>query len=546
MTDDEELRWKIEVLRAQFEDGKVFIAEHLAEDLKKSLMAIKNGPDGKVDLSTVDGRVRSLSLVIAHIHQRDQAMQQISLREIQEAYFGYIEANFGWIYKEMLKGGYDANQYSYMVSQSQQAVDELTSKLSQFIEGLVEFWDSVADAAYYHIQDMQTIKGVYGGDLFPSYSQNIASSCGLYLDTIVLSDPFIHSRHIFENETSAEQARYLIKHALSVLSYKELALADVDHPIIVIVPNRSSIDDDERNFLGDVAKEDALRHAEALFMPSFSSFEELLEFGEALDEPGKIIRELRDQSRLLFDDEWTSPLEQQIVRAVESHTDMLGNKHPGRYVVGHCFGRMGQATDILFKSRYLGGTPLIDAPTSWKYFGWKLEYNAALSSDDMRPMHMVKGLQHAGKTDLQWLGNIPPDALIEIRREGAMEEIREMLSSGIEGISETDPSNFFRVSDQIYENVNEAFEKHQENVREMQRKGVSFAGKDIGSWFALGAIELAAIAVGAPSFGAAAFAANQVIDAPKLKEIPSRFRTLRNAQKELKKSPMGLLFRHKS
>jgi len=74
---------------------------------------------------------------------------------------------------------------------------------------------------------------------------------------------------------------------------------------------------------------------------------------------------------------------------------------------------------------------------------------------------------------------------------------------------------------------------------------MKFAGQDLGSWIVAGTIEVAAIATGKPAFGAAAFAVNQVVDAPKLKELPERFRNLKDAHIELKKSPMGLFFAHK-
>jgi len=83
-------------------------------------------------------------------------------------------------------------------------------------------------------------------------------------------------------------------------------------------------------------------------------------------------------------------------------------------------------------------------------------------------------------------------------------------------------------------------------VKELRNKGLKFAGYDLGTWISVGAVEIAAIATGTPLFGAAAFAANQILDVPKLKDIPARFMDLKNAHKELKKSPMGLLFAHKA
>ena len=187
----------------------------------------------------------------------------------------------------------------------------------------------------------------------------------------------------------------------------------------------------------------------------------------------------------------------------------------------------------------------MDAPTSWAYFNWKLEYNSALSEEDNVHLHMVQGLQRAADTDEEWLGHIPPQALIEMRKEGAFEEIRQVLSEGVRELSHAKPENFFRSTDKIVENIRNAFDAHTAEVKELRRKKIRFAGHDIGSMVAAGAIDIASIATGVGTFGAASLAVNQLVDVPKLREIPERFRTLKNAHNELRKSPMGLFFAHK-
>lgn len=546
MSDDEELRWRLEVLRAQLEQGKIHIAEHLAEDLKASLGAVRYGPDGKIDLSTVDGRVRSLAVVTASLHQREQTKQAIPLRDIQFEYFKFIHENFGSLYDGMLAEGVDPHIFSMAMSRSTAAVADLAPQIPQFLEVLTEFWDNCGEAATYHLQDLQFTKGVFGGDLFPSYKRNIASSCGLYIDTIILACPFLHSKELFARWSPPEQVRYLVKHALNLLSYMDLALADIDPPILAIVPNKSSFDDEERQFMLRVAEVDAVKHAAKIFDRDFSSREEVLDFAETLDTTDKVVAAIANKDRLLFDTSWNESLERQIVRAVADQSEITKSFHPGQVVAMQCFGRMRQATDILLKSRLLLGTPLIDAETSWRYFGWKLEYNAAVAQvDDLKPLHMVRGLQRVGATEMEWLGNIPPAALIEMRKAGALEEIRSALSLGVEEIAAANPSNFFRTSDKIVENIQDAFKKHQEAVRDLRNKKLRFAGQDIGVWFAKGAVEIAAAVNGTPAFGVAAFVIGQVVDAPRLKEIPERFRTIVKAHKELKKSPLGLLFKHR-
>lgn len=440
---DEELRWRLELLRVKLGEGKIKFAAHLADDVEKSLTAVRYGADGKIDLSTVDARVRSMSLAVAGLQHREDAKNAISLQDIANTYFGAIEANFGELAKDAEERGFNVNEAAHAISETTDAVEEFTSKLPDFLGGLEDFWTGVAQSSDYHIQDINGLKAVYGGDLFPSYTRNIASAIGLYTDTIVLSDPFWNSRHIFQNASKEQQAYYLIKHALNVLRYKDLALAEVGKPIVVLAPFRSSVDKHEMEFLQHATEIDALKHASALFGRDFGSSEELWGFGDTLDTPQKVVDALATPDRLLFDTSWNGALQEQIVRGLSSDWhDVGGDQHPGHMVVGMCYGRMGQATDLLLKSRYLSGVPLIEAQTSWEYFNWKLEYNAAQKPDDLTSLHMVKGLQHASETDEDWLGHIPPAALIEMRQQGAFEEIREVLSKGVNEIAVAKPDGY--------------------------------------------------------------------------------------------------------
>ncbi|MFE0758762.1 hypothetical protein ACFW16_32695 [Inquilinus sp. NPDC058860] len=543
---DEELRWRLEVLKAQFEAGKIFIASHLADDLQRSLSAIRYGPDGRIDLATVDGRIRSLTLVAAAMHEREEAKKAASLKEISNLYFDFIEQNLGFIIDEAKNKGYNAQQFAMAVSENTTAAEELASGTPKLLESFQTLWDGIGDASHYHIQDLTASKAIYGGDLFPSYKKNIASSLSLYIDTIVLSDPFWNSRHIFEMGSPKQKAFYLIKHAINVSKYSALAREDLAKPIVVFSPFRSSVDENEAKMLKAIADADALKHAGALYGRDFESADELLEFSDPLDTADKVIGALKDPSRLLIDTEWKGSLREQIERHLAGEwVAFAGESHAGRMVAGQCFGRMAQATDVLMKSRYLGGTPLIDAPTSWRYFNWKLEYNSAIEPGDLTHLHMVRGLQHVATSDEQWLGAIPPEALVEMRKVGAFEEIRGVLAEGIRELAEANPTGFFRTSDMIVENIQGAFERHSKEVRALRNRKIKFAGHDLGSMIVAAGLEVASIAVGTPTFGAASFAFTQLVDAPKLRQIPERFRTLRNAHNELRKSPMGLFFRHK-
>jgi hypothetical protein len=371
----------------------------------------------------------------------------------------------------------------------------------------------------------------------------------LYADTIVLPDPFLHSAITFSTTSQSEGVRYLVKHALNVLKYEKLALADSPTPLVAISPFRSSIDQAERDYLIDIMHADGVKFGASLFDKEFKDVDEFDSFLQELPTAQNVLERIRNPNRLLFDTEWKGTPIEQFQRALDSSYQgspgQLAGGHAGLLLRNHCFGRMGQATDVLLKSQFLGGTPLVQAPTSWTHLNWKLELGAEQDAGDRQPLHVIRALQHLEKTDLEWIGRIPPDALLQIRQSGALSEIRSVLTKGISEIASAKPDAFFRSSDQVLKNIDEAFVAHQIEIAKVREKSLKFYGFDIGTWLVAGSIEVAAACFNVPAFGVAAYATSQIADAPKLRELPGRFRELQDERSRFRRSPMSLFFRLK-
>ncbi|GGF84052.1 hypothetical protein [Alteromonas lipolytica] len=537
------LRRRLKILQEQFKAGKVKIAEGL--EVEKSLLAVRVGPDGEVDLSTVDGLVRSMALAVTAMHDREELKKEASLSEIQNMYFKFIEDNFGQFYDMMLKQNLTPHDAGRALTQNEKSVEAFTENLDEFLNVIDQFWEGVGEIAHIHVEDMHgNIKGIFGGDLFPSHDENIASKCGIYADTIVLPDPFLRSKHIFANYPKKDKAYYFIKHAMNILQYKDLACADVEVPIIAILPDQAALQEDERDFFHSLGKQDSIIHAGKLFNRKFDSFEELIGFAQDLDTIERAVAEIGDKGRVLFDTEWTGDIASQLAQALESEHYKLFVDSPGMLLASQSLGRMSVSNELLIKSRRLNGSPIIDAPTSWQYLVWKMEYDAEQAENELQSenLHVVKGLSDLANGEMRWLGNIPPESLIEIRKEGAMDEIRNILGQGVNELIEANPSNFHRSRDQIFDNINNAFNQHQKNIDELTAKKWKFAGKDIGSWLVVGSLEVTAAITGLPVWGMATIAADQVLDVPKLKDIPQSIRDLSNENQKIKKSPVGMLF----
>ncbi|PXF63615.1 hypothetical protein [Kangiella spongicola] len=541
---EERLRRRLKILQEKMKEGKIHIAEGLG--VAESLDKVRAGPDGEVDLDTADGLVRSMALAITELHDRDELKKEASLSEIQNAYFNFFDQNFSRFYNIMIKRKLTPHEAGLAAMKSEGSINELIENLDGFLEFIDEFWGEVGYIAHYHVEDMHNnIKGIFGGDLFPSHAENLASKCGIYTDTLILPCPFLRSKHIFQRSTPADQAYYLMKHAMNILQYKELACADVDVPIVVVLPDLAALDEDEMKFFHQLGEEDSLKHSRKVFGRDFENIEDFFSFAHELDTIERAVAEIADESRVLFDTDWDEDISTQLEKACNGQSaELLGTNNPGLILASSAVGRMTTSNELLIKSRRLRGTPIIDAPTSWQYLEWKMEYDAESAEQvtNLKDLHITRGLQGLADGQMEWLGNVPPEALIEVRKQGAMEEIRAMLGQGIDGLSESNPENFHRTRDQIFKNIDQAFDSHKANIKKLREKQWKFAGSDIGSWLVTGTLGITSIATGTPVWALAALAADQMLDAPKLRDIPSSIQDLVDENKKLQKSPVGLLF----
>jgi len=490
-----------------------------------------------------------MALAVETMHDREEMKKSASLAEIQTTYFDFLDKNFGRFFKIMVDRGLTPHDAGLALSRTPSTVAELIRNLHDFLQAIEGFWEASGPIAIAHVEDMhEALKGVFGGDLFPSSEENIASKCSLYTDTLVLPDPYLRSKHMFARLSDEKKVYYLIKHALNLLQYRELACADITPPIVVVLPDTSALEDEEKQFFYRLGQDDALLHGARVFGRRFGSFEEMLEFCEHLDTVERAAAEVREPDRVLFDTEWEGTLHEQIERATtgDVYSGLVGTANPGVILASQALGRMSTSNELLVKARRLRGTPIIDAPTSWQYFVWKLEYDASRAQevDGLQDLHTIRGLQTLASNEMRWLGRVPPAALIEVRKAGALGEVRSILAKGVEELATVNPTNFHRTSDLVFDNIHAAFAAHQKNVDELSAKKWKFAGSDIGSWVVVGSLAATAAATGSPVWGLAALAADQLLKAPKLHDIPKSIRDLAEETSKQKRSPVGMLFKY--
>jgi len=325
----EELHRRVELLKTKLNEGKLHIAPHLVDGFEASIRKIRLAADGLVDPDSVDSRIRALLTFIAFQADRDEWKDIVSLRQIQEAYFQRVEYAFDQPYQMMLKASSDPYQFSDWFASDSGRVKDSVQVTDEFVSSILEFWENISEPTWIHLEDSFDSKAVFTGELFPDGTSNIASSTGIYFDTTVLPDPFVKISPILRLMDEKERCGEVLRLALQVLQYREIALADLPTPIVAVLPDRHKFDDSYRAFVRSCAENDTLRHAGHLFNRDFSEVEELLEFLRAFKEPATLVAALTKPDELVFATEWEGDLPEHINRYIKENSSKLDIRSVG-------------------------------------------------------------------------------------------------------------------------------------------------------------------------------------------------------------------------
>jgi hypothetical protein len=99
----EDLTYRVSLLREELEKGNVKFAPHLIEGFKSSCEKIRFGKNGLVIPESVDSRIRAMTLGLSHFKYRSDVKDAVSLHQIQESYFKFLEVNFGAFHRAMIE-----------------------------------------------------------------------------------------------------------------------------------------------------------------------------------------------------------------------------------------------------------------------------------------------------------------------------------------------------------------------------------------------------------------------------------------------------------
>lgn len=541
---------RVFLIKSQLEAGKLKIADHLIDGFKESFNKIRLRPDGKVDPATVDGRIRAMGAAVNHFFERDEIKKKFNIIDFQETYFRILFGNFQQFYTDLIKHNVEPYQVANVISKDKTFVEHLDQIFPDLMSHIKEFWDAAYEIGEIHLQDGDQLKANFAGDLFPSYKENAVSSTGLYIDTMILPCPILRVGRLHGVTNKEHFCFLLLKHVLTCMTYRDLALEDIQPAIVLVLPDKRDFSNDGNEYLHERSTPFILSHAQYLYDRTFESIDDLYEFSKSLTDIDKVFKELKRPDRLIFDIDWgvggRAQLERHLADPERLKSPILEGC-PGMEVMFTCTGRMPQALAARLNAQEFQSTPYINAETSWIYYTWLMEYESLdfnVDNDSLKELHMVNALSKGMQGGFSWLGDIPLSNILKIRRNGLMPEVRDILSSGISEVINSSPNDYNASSQRVIDNVDRAFIQHQRFIEKIKKEKLRILGMEVAPFIVNGAFGIASALINKPELAVASVALGN-LGLPTLKDIKTSFKSRKVKLENYERTATGLMFSKK-
>ena len=504
------------------------------------LYTVKRDGRGIVIPESVDPILYALALLTAEKSFVKSCLSQ-NLIDIQRQYVEILRHHFEPFQKLMKQHGLDIHALAQWASQRKEFKKEFRSRTDDLFNGLAEFWKSASPVVIFHLQRMQTLKAVYGGSGFPLENSRLWANTLVYADTLVVPDPFLGTLFMSKNASAEESLYYQFKHCLNALEYGDLALSDVDPPLVVFLPILPILHDGMINIARELAEADLARQMSDIFEYPMRNYDDVREFFNAAGQVETLLSAIRNPKSFLLNTDVTRDPRMQAEESVAyfSKAFNIGGCSGVQALLMAFFGRWLQYRICCAQSAIAGGVPIIDAPTSWEYYVWGLQHESidGKSAKDILIQHSL----HDSFKSFPFVNNITPTSLIKARQTKSLATLRTTLQQGIDEISHIAPDTHKEIAVTVSENIRNALAESSEDIKNLVKLGASVvvetSAQGISAGLSIAAACQASIPLAVMATIMRAFGVKSVRD------IKKDCQKLIDGVRQHQRNPVGLFFK---
>jgi len=232
------------------------------------------------------------------------------LMKIQEKYFEILDDNLGSYYFNMKKN--NLSTFQFFKKTFDKTCGLTVGEAYEFVENvqneLNELWNRNLTSI---LGDVKRLGGLNVYHFWVPYHDisnepTIVNRVGLYADTILLDDPLWRATANFQDWEAYYRFMKVFLYGFNLLELKDIIFADLDQPIVLVVPSKIHMPDYKKKFEEFISIQ-RLELADTLFKKKFSSEDELANFFKKNIKSFKDFEKLteKDTKNQFFKEEWS-------------------------------------------------------------------------------------------------------------------------------------------------------------------------------------------------------------------------------------------------
>jgi hypothetical protein len=459
---------------------------------------------------------------------------------LHEKYFQILEDYFGIHHKQMKRKGQTT------LEASEAALDMYSPKLAESVletlgEELARLdWEGTERSVSRQGGVKAYLESPWDALASPKPTQRLS----LYADTTIISRPLLAFKAKQREWHPMVVLQFAIADALNLLQLKDLFLADVTPPIAVLVRPLGYATPESSKICGKIQYQDCLGMWSQMFDREFSSVKEFEDFVMKNETLGNLCKSAKNPGLFSREQDFSQFLAAHLRSQMNlvygrKREKFTGPEDPKLLVEGMSVinGPLGIANSQLFSCGYLGAQPTAEDLYEWRFLVWKFRHDCETVADRLKYTAKDSLVMNALQLDgFGWLGNVPIEGIVRMREEGELQNIRDILSRGIERIQGVSDEDFAVVTRQVGYNLDQEFKRHRAQLKTMDerfRRSYKFnlASLTVGGSVAVMSAMFPPLATLAGLLGSASVT-KTVYDL--LKE--------RSMRSELRRKPVALLF----
>lgn len=324
----------------------------------------------------------------------------------------------------------------------------------------------------------------------------------LYTDTILIPDPVLPW---IERDRSEEAFQHvlLLKNIFTILQVKPLVDADLPYPAILVFPSW------EKNLeQNDVSTKEGIQNLTIEFFSTYldSAYSDLSEITTFVQKHESRFLELVERNKLFIAPGGSSnePLTQNITMYKSEIQTWRSNEFiekmntisDGLLVFNGIFERLIPQYHILENADELYAQPMFCLSSHWHYYSLCANmYKRRLQDKSLLSPDTSSILQSLNTPNLQWLGNVPISALVELRKNNENECFRTHIAKYTKELNSASVSDIDRVSAEVGRGIASLLAEHQKQIHAIESKYSRLHTQTaIGGWITLAALLIPSLA----------------------------------------------------